>query len=457
MGLSAVAAEAPTKVHQVSAPTPAILYTPTDVNIPPRLYEKVPNLDLYKKLQAAEHRLDLFIAQKSLDFQAVQAASLNPHTNKPETGTLRVFVYNTCENMPWQKTGFEERPQDASWTLHVEGRFIPDNKRAADAPQVKLSSLLQGISIEIVPNSDYPALQGNPTNIIEWRDKGDMPSKLPGNPNESSLRVFDGIQVKRQGTFNIKTKIAILAKDFSARLQLTPEMAQFCGRREASQQELIYQIWQYVLYKGLFKQSDNATKVPAVSLSMGGLNAEEDENDISLVVCDDTLKSLLKVDVFKFRDLYKLIQPLLAPRQPIVIDYEVLTTQLTTLGNVVIDIPMELQLSLSSIQKELVEENKQAFEKMTKLDEHIQLLNQRILLGIAALQNVNAREVFYRELSEDPVGFLKQWLQSQAETLKALKSEEGYNEETVRRAKFFEENEDLLKQKIDLMLGAQKL
>lgn len=459
--------DVPTKIHQVNTPAPAISYTPTEVTIPAKLYDKVPNLEWYKKLQEAEKQLDLIIAQKSLDFQSIQAASLQPRHAKKETGTLRVFVYNTCENMPWQKmdqgASINENPnQESTWTLRIEGRFIPDNKENVDAEKVKFSSFLSGLSVEIVPNGDYPNLQGSPSNIIEWRDSvsGQGPNAKENVPNGSS-HLFDGIDIKRSGIFNIDTKIAILTKDFSSKLVLSSQMAEFTGRREMLQQELVYHIWQYVLYKDLFKRSDNFTKVPAVSassISNQSMNVQdEDDNDISVVQADETLRSLLKVEVFKFKDLYKLIQPHLNPRQPIILDYEVVTTKSTTLGEVVIDIPIELPVSMSKVQKEIIEENKKAFESMSKSDEHVQFLNLRISLGISALQNVNSRETFYRELSEDPVTFLRKWLESQAETLKALKSEEGYSEETARRAEFFKENEELVKQKIELMLGAQKL
>lgn len=457
-------AEAPTKIHSLTNPGAAVSFTPTEVNIPSKLYDKVPNLDLYKKLQDSERQLDLLIAQKGLDFQSVQAASMQPHNVKRESGTLRVFVYNTCENMPWQRQqtgGISDTTNgDGKWTLRVEGRFIALEGASTDAEAQKFSSFLSGISVEIVPNGDYPNLQGNALNIIEWRDES-VNAGTSGFANGSSQWQFDGIDIKRAGVFPIKTKIAILVKDYSSRLMLSTPMAQFTGKREASQQELVYLIWQYVLFKNLFKKSDSFSQVPAVSAStitLQSMNVQgEDENDLSLVQCDETLKSLLGVDFFKFKDLYKHTQSHLRPRHPIVMEYEVDTTRSTTLGDVVLDIPVELPLTIGKVQKEIVEENKSAFESMSESDEHIQFLNQRISLGIATLQNVNYREAFYRQLSEDPVNFLKKWLETQSETLKALKSEEGYNEELVRRADYFQEHEDELRQKIDLMLGAQKL
>lgn len=455
------AAEATSRIQQTTTATPAVSFTPTDVNIPSKLYDKVPNLELYKKLQDAEKQLDLFIAQKGLDFQSVQAESAQKLNQKGETGTLRVFIYNTCENMPWQRQHGVGISDEATWTLRIEGRFISDQKDSKTPANMKFSSLVSGVSIELVPNGDYPNLQNNNSNIIEWREPASQSGFANSAANSPAPGTFDGIDVKRPGVFNINSKIAILVKDFSNRFQLSPQMAQFTGRREASQQEIVYQIWQYVIFKDLFRKSGFLTKVPAVSTSSiadSSLNLQEkDEIDLASIKCDETLKELLEVDSFRFRDLYKLSQPHLRPREPLIIDYEVITTKSTTLGDVVLDIPIELPSFMGVAYKDLIAENKATFESMAKADDHIQFLNLRISLGVSALQSVYARELFYRELSEDPVTFLRAWLESQAETLKALKSEEGYNEETVRRAEFFKENEDLLKQKIDLMLGAQKL
>lgn len=456
-------AEAPSKIYQPATAAPAISYKPTEVNIPSKLYDKVPNLNLYKKLQDAERQLDLLIAQKGLDFQSVQASSMQPNGLKKESGILRVFIYNTCENQPWQKNQTsvnEASNSDSSWTLRVEGRFIADSNEKLEIDDLKFSSFLSGISIEIIPNNDYPALQGNQSNIIEWRNEAANQAGNPQLRNGSLLWQFDGIDVKRQGVFPIKAKVAILTKDYSFKLLVSEELAQFTGKREATQQELIYLIWQYVLFKKLFKNAENYHSVPAVSassLSSQALNQENEETDLSVVQCDDILRGLLKVDSFKFKDLYQLIQPHLRPRQPIVLDYEVDTTRSTTLGDVVIDIPVELPLSMRSLEKEIIEENKRAFESMSKSDELIQYINQRISLGIVALQSANSREQFYRELSEDPVVFIKRWLESQSETLKALKSEEGFNEEEVRKAQYFKDHEQELRQKVDLLLGAQKI
>lgn len=423
------------KPRNSSAANPTISYTPTDTVIPANLYDKIPNLELYKKLKDAEREVDLLISRKALDFQAIQQKSIHPTSFKGETGILRVFIYNTLENQPWQQGDIDS----ASWTLRVEGRFLGDSTQES----IKFSSFLSAISIDLIPNDDYPHLNGS--NIIEWRDD---PTENRNNP------IFDGIDVKRNGIYPLQCKIALLVKSHSAKLRLSLEMAQFVGKLETTQQELIYAIWNYVLYKDLFLKSDSLTKVPLVS---SDIVPDEEEEQLTIIKTDDVLKSLLKVDSFKFSELYKLIQPHFRPRQPLIIDYTIDPKKSTTLGEVVLDIPIELPLNLSKIQQELLEFNKSALDSLTATDTAIQQLNSKIALGVVALQHANSKEQFYRELNQDPVGFINQWLQSQSETLKALKSDEGYDEEIVRRTQYFIDNEQSIKDKINLLLASSRL
>lgn len=436
----------PSQAQKAPAPpvgaTPGVSYTPTDLNIPPYLYDKVPSLSLYKQLKDREREIDLLISRKALDFQAIQQKLLHPLNIPSETGILRVFVYNTCDHQPWQKNSKQGEP---TWTLRVEGRFIADNLATTyPVDQVKFSLFLLAISIDLIPNEHYPQWTNSQQNVIEWRE----------DPRDKNAG-FDGIDVKRQGMYDVECKIALLVKQHSPlpKFALSPQLAQFVGMQEATQQELMYTIWQYVIYKGLFSNTEAMTKVPVVSLD---IVPDEEEDQLTVVRCDPVLKKLLGVDAFKFGDLYKILQPHCRPRQPMMVEYTVNTRKLTTLGDVVIDIPIELPLNMSKQQQEVLEFNKRAFENLTNADATIDQLNQKISQAIVGLQNANTREVFYRELSEDPAQFIDQWLRTQLETLKALKSDEGYNEDVVRRAQFFEDNEDLIREKINLLLGTNR-
>ena len=176
-----------------------------------------------------------------------------------------------------------------------------------------------------------------------------------------------------------------------------------------------------------------------------------------MVQCDEVLLKLLNVGSFKFSELYKLIQPHFQPREPIKLTYEIDTSRSTTLGDVVIDIPVELPPTLLKFQEESMQSAKLIYEKLTQTDASLLLLNNKISLGIVALKNSLAREQFYREFSEDPVNFLKEWLESLLNTLRVLKSDEGYDEESVRKSEYFVENEESLKDIINVLLGSGKI
>ena len=142
-------------------------------------------------------------------------------------------------------------------------------------------------------------------------------------------------------------------------------------------------------------QKNAYTEVPAVETSTLPNPADDkdsSDDDLTLVEADDLLFELLKVKTFKFLDLYKLTQAHFVPREPIIVDYEVDTRKSTTLGNVVLDIPVELPLNLLKAQKELLDVNKTAFENLAKADSTILQLDQRISLAIIALQNANLRK-----------------------------------------------------------------
>ncbi|CUM64028.1 uncharacterized protein PRCAT00001616001 [Priceomyces carsonii] len=440
--------------------TPTVSYTPTDTIIPSSLYDKVPNLNLYKRLKDAERKIDLLVSKKALDFQAIQQKAIQPSNFKRETGILRVFVYNTCENQPWQKQLLKEQghslpdlaSSEGSWTLRVEGRFLNTNKKDIDKPSLKFNSLLSGISVDIIPNDDYPELNGASNNLIEWRDQATGPAQ---NGRQSD---FDGLDIKREGIFDIDVKIALMVKAQGNILRISDVLAQFVGKQEATLQEIIFSIWQYSLYKSLLKKQSSFTNIPAVSSAsaLNDINQGAHDDELSTVECDEILHKLLGVSSFKFSDLYKLLQPHFKPREPIIIPYKVNTRKSSTLGEVVIDIPVELPPSVSEIQKDLLEFNKSTFEELTRSDNTIQKINNRISLGIVALQNANRREKFYKELSEDPAKFIERWVENQLTTLKALKSDDSYDEELVRRSEYFIENEDVLKEKIDILLGSTR-
>lgn len=440
------------KPRTVTTAAPVVQYTPNDLHIPENLLDSIPNGEFLKKLNKAEQQIDLISTKKELDFHVIHAKSIAPSNFKRETGILRVFIYNTCEGQPWQKQLAQQRGEmvnndlESSWTLRIEGRYLSHDGK--ETPY-KFSSFLLGLSVDLVANENYPNLQGN---IIEWRDAQQQ--------YQTKQQEFDGMDVKKPGVFDINTKIAILIKDQSNVLKLSDKLSQFIGKQEATQQEVIFSIWNYVLFKDLISKK-NTSNIDAVTNATPVINepnpmAENVQNDLTVIKCDPVLQDLLRIEQFRFSQLYQLIQPHFQPRQPIILDYSINTKKSTTLGDLVLDIPVELPMDVIKQQKELSDDHKKVFGEANQITGRIAEINNKIAMGISKLKNLDSRRQFYQELNENPVEFIKKWTEVQLETLKSLKSDEGYNEEVVRRAEYFEENEDILRQKIDILLGSTK-
>lgn len=451
--------------HPHPAPAPSATYLPTDTTIPPHLYHKVPCLALYKLLLDAEHSLDLAVARKALDLQSLHLKAIHPSYVRGVPGTLRIFVYNSCNNQPWQLQlpGLLPVPDpvpDPTWTLRVEGKFIPDAPLLCPLPAPNFSSLISALSIDLIPNDHYPHLAPPLSHIIEWREN------IPDPMGKVLLSPFDGLDVTRAGMHDIDAKIALLVRSNSHELALDEPLANFAGKKLASQQDLVYLVWQYVLHRNLLRKGDSLSKVPAVAPpsdlpavaplvdpSSAPTAAGPGTADALVAECDDVLRSLFHVDSFQFHHLYHLLLPHYLPREPIVLDYTINTRKSSTIGERVLDIPVTLPADLAAIQADMLSFNKARFENLTQADVAIARTHQKLAVAVATLHSTDMRERFYRDLSADPVAFVEQWLVSQSETLKALKSDEGYDEEVVRRAQYFHENEHLIRDKVNLLLG----
>ena len=60
---------------------------------------------------------------------------------------------------------------------------------------------------------------------------------------------------------------------------------------------------------------------------------------------------------------------------------------------------------------------------------------------------------FFNELSKDPVPFLKEYFQSSSNAMKVLSGDEGFNEDTVRRAQFYKDNESMLFENLGVLMA----
>ncbi|KAH3681263.1 hypothetical protein WICPIJ_007768 [Wickerhamomyces pijperi] len=414
---TAAAQQRPVAATANAAPPPqpipqAVLQTrPTNTNIPDSIASLVPEVELYRRLQEAERRIDLLTARKINDFQE-NLAKL-PYQKQ----LLRVFVYNTASNQPWQVKDLPGNHGEPEWTLRIEGRLVNEEK-STDEKRRKFSSLLSGISVDILPNltSIDPNTQPGQTvrdNIVEWSDSTD--------PNANRVE-FDGMDIKRAGFENMKARVTIQPKDLPTRFQTSTALASLLGVSEITQHDAVYSIWLYV-------QENN-------------LQASENKK---LVICDSVLARLFGVPRFDFKQIISLLTPHLSPIKPIVIEYEIRVDRETTLGDVVVDIEVSME---DLTTQELI--RNESRNLVNELDINIKETQNKLHLGLQGLHNAYKKYEFYDAFSQDPVRFLQNFNESNAKLLKILAGDDHYNEEDVRRADYY--TDDMLAENIDVLL-----
>lgn len=165
---------------------------------------------------------------------------------------------------------------EASFRVKIEGRLLDDDEnddeddkdgskkegaddkmdedRAADAgpkalpnaPQKKrFSHFFKSMNVEFDASRFRTGAEQN----VEWK-KPDPPR----NPNPTSLPAaadFDELTFKRNGDENMNITINLHRHEITERYKLSPDLAEVVDMNEASQQEAVMGLWEYIRLMGL--------------------------------------------------------------------------------------------------------------------------------------------------------------------------------------------------------------
>ncbi|SCU87914.1 LAMI_0D07998g1_1 [Lachancea mirantina] len=403
---------------------------PTDAYIPPFLMKQIPELEAYEKLLDAERRIDLHIGRKKIDlYQSVSQLNAMKQETK-EKQYLRVFISNISENQPWQTS---EEGAEPSWTLRVEGRLV-NGQEVDDPNRQKFSSFLQGIAVDFKKPEDE---EEQPLSIVEWHAD-------PAAPVE-----FDGLDVKRTGSVNVACTVTIQPSGFTGDLiQFSPQLAAVIGLSRGSLHDAIYSIYKYILLNDLLDndRTDVSTQSNASSDNTNG------EKTIAKV--DKYLATLLPEEksTIKLVELPALVNRHISPLPPVRVDYTVRVDKASTYGETVLDIEVPSKSDDTSAQEgmALLSELNQL---STAVDPKLQALNQELNVLRLQLNACASKHQFFKKMAEDPVPMLQEYVQSSSRALKILSGDDGFNEDTVRRASFYKENEAMLFENLGVLLS----
>ncbi|PHH81301.1 hypothetical protein CDD83_3617 [Cordyceps sp. RAO-2017] len=251
-----------------------------DKNMPDGVEECIVNPDgvqRYRDLREVERWLDATTTRKRLD------ASENfsrGHTKLLKT--LRIWISNTVEDQVWQSNGlnvdaFDFTPNmEASYRVRIEGRLLDEREHEFSKPETSgvlgVSSTPQqdesstAVSVEcglkdhkhrfsyffraLSVDFDRSRFRNGAEQNIEWKKpettvKGHAPGSLP------AIVDFDELTFKRNGDENTNITINLYRHEMPERYQLSPELAEVVDMKDATQQEAVMGLWEYIRFWGL--------------------------------------------------------------------------------------------------------------------------------------------------------------------------------------------------------------
>lgn len=231
----------------------------------------------YKELREVERRLDATMTRKRLD--------VAENINRPSKmyRTLRIWVSNTVEDQIWQGNGLNvdsfdfSSNMEASWRVKIEGRLLDDendqqdegdtkaddgskeggDKMDEDAPQKddkpssgqkpkpRFSHFFKSMKVDF----DASRFRNGNETTVEWQKP-----EPPRNQNAAALPAaadFDEITFKRNGDENNNITINLYRQETPERYQLSPDLAEVVDMTEATQQEAVMGLWEYIRISGL--------------------------------------------------------------------------------------------------------------------------------------------------------------------------------------------------------------
>lgn len=330
--------------------------------------------------------------------------------------------------------------------------------------------------------------------VVEWHADDE-------NPVE-----FDGLDIKRYGSENLQCIITIQPRGYTGNyLEYSPKLSMIIGKSHGSIQEAVYSLYKYLFINDLLINNTNLSKDTNMRKNRNNNNTNNDSNnklpkdddmrttvdETALVQIDKFLSVLLRdenedkdsdinmdVDmdqpnnnnnndpqeneikkIMKLSEFLSLVNAHVQPFKPIVIDYTVRVDKASTYGELVFDIEVP-KLSTLSDKHRIDEIGRDGLSLISELEKYtnenrdkVESYEKEINLLKLQLNETANKYQFFQKLGQEPVASLQDYIQSQANALKILSGDEGFNEDTVRRAQFYKDNEEMLFENIGVMLA----
>ncbi|KAI5456273.1 SWI/SNF complex protein [Mariannaea sp. PMI_226] len=391
---------------------------PTDKNMPEGVEDNIidaEGVQRYKDLRDVERRLDATMTRKRLDI--IESAGRSTKRYK----TLRIWISNTVEDQIWQSNGlnvdaFDFTPSmDASYRVKIEGRLLDseddngehekidsdetqqdgtDPSKPKTQPQRhRFSHFFKGLTVDF----DRSRFRNGAEQTVEWK-KPDNTARGQSNVNLPAAADFDELTFKRNGDENMNITINLFRQEHPETYLLSPELAEVVDMTQATQQEAVMGLWEYIKVMGL----------------------QEDEEKRNFR-CDELMKKVVRRgDVGYIPMLNEYVTQHLRPLPPLALPYTIRVDQgfhkdpQPTIYDVQVAVEDTFRDSLVPLIHNA--QYAQMLKDVTGLDEQLARLVQAISVS-------KAKHTFFTSLSQDPANFVKNWLSSQKRDLEIIMGE----------------------------------
>lgn len=186
---------------------------------------------------------------------------------------MRIWITNTVEDQVWQGNGlnvdaFDFNPtMESSYRVKIEGALLEETsneeqKKPAEAapaaegetatapttttpPKPSFSHFFKAITVDF----DRSRSRNGAEQAVEWKKPE---AGRPGQPApEGPAAEFDEFTFKRSGDENSNITINLFRHEVPERYLLSPELAAAVDMTEATQQEAVMGLWEYIRAAGL--------------------------------------------------------------------------------------------------------------------------------------------------------------------------------------------------------------
>lgn len=240
---------------------------PTDLDLPEGIEDIVIGdaVQTYRRGREIERKLDATMMRKKLDMQdQTQRQEKRPRT-------MRIHIWNTAENQPWQNTSMDPDAFDfgdssqATYKVHIDGRLLDEEDSLDDpdagkdarphAPGIHVRTRLSHFFKQITVDFDRPpSLQPDGMAAVEW--KRPQPDQRSGAFSTDDAANFDCLAFQRKSDENINVQIKLYRDENPERFRLSDALSEICDTLEDDRPGVMYKLWTYIRHNKLQESED---------------------------------------------------------------------------------------------------------------------------------------------------------------------------------------------------------